>query len=43
MIEVTEIPTNAPYPEKPERHTTGWRPATSRTAHATECNRAHLS
>lgn len=43
MIEVPEIPTNAPYPEKPERHTTGWRPATSRTTHATECNRARLS
>jgi hypothetical protein len=43
MVEVTEIPTNAPYPAKPERHTTGCRCATSRTTRATKCNRARLS
>ena len=43
MVEVTEFPTNPPYREKPERHTTGCDHATSRTAAATECNRARLS
>jgi len=31
------------WPEKPERHTTGLRRATSRTTHATKCSRARLS
>lgn len=43
MVEVPENPTDAPYPENPERHTTGWRRATSCATCATECNRARLS
>lgn len=36
MVELTKIPTNSPYPEKPERHTTGLRRATSRATRAME-------